>query len=177
MVNTNIKNNNCDFCFPPEKDNQFLLCKTQYWHIYLANNQNYPGRCIISLNRHCSSLSETTEQEILELHKIIQLLENIYKKVLNATNFNWTCLMNGGYSQKPYNPHVHFHFIPRYEAVYPTQNGDFKDINFGHHYSLDDEFQALNYEERIELHQKLKKQINKELNRRKMSNDYVCCFI
>lgn len=164
MMNENLKKNNCDFCYPPKEDSKYLLFKTRFWCVYLANNQNYPGRCIIPLRRHCLSLSEITEQEILELHKIIKLLENIWKKELNATNFNWTCLMNGGYSKKPYNPHVHFHFIPRFEEFYVTENGNFYDTKFGNHYSLDDALQALNDKERIEMCEKIKEQIKLQDN-------------
>lgn len=158
------KQKNCEFCYPPETDERFILFKTQFWCVYLANNQNYPGRCIIPLWRHCPNLSEITEQEMIDLQRISKLLEKIWKSDLGATNFNWTCLMNGGYSKKPFNPHVHFHFIPRFEKPYETTNGDFYDSEFGKHYTLDDVTQALNEDDRLKLCQYLKAQIKAETN-------------
>jgi diadenosine tetraphosphate (Ap4A) HIT family hydrolase len=148
----------CEFCYPPQEDDKYILIDTKYWRIYLANNQNYPGRCIIPLHRHCGNLSEITYQELEDFQMIVKMLETIWREELGATNFNWTCLMNGGYAVKPYKPHVHFHFIPRYDHVYKRDTEDFIDTNFGDHYELSDEFQ-LNVEERAELCARLKKRI------------------
>ena len=135
------KPSNCEFCFPAKENDKYILLDTNYWRIYLANNQNYPGRCIIPLRRHCENLSDISERELHEFHKITKMLEEIWRTKLEATNFNWTCLMNGGYSTKPYIPHVHFHFIPRFDHPYKTSTGDFIDATFGQHYVLSDEYQ------------------------------------
>ena len=158
----NIIPDDCEFCHPPEKDDKYILCDTSYWRIYFANNQNYPGRCIIPLLRHCSSLSDISEREMSEFHDIVKLLERIWKDELGATNFNWTCLMNGGYAKKPYVPHVHFHFIPRYDHPVELSNGQFTDTRFGGHYELSEEFQ-LSLEDREKLCQHLRERILSEL--------------
>lgn len=149
---------NCEFCYPPSEDDKYILCDTTYWRIYFANNQNYPGRCIIPLRRHCANLSEITKSEMEDFYGIVRMLEKIWREELSVTNFNWTCLMNGGYAEKPYIPHVHFHMIPRYDAPFTTSDGEFVDSCFGNHYELSDAYQ-LNDADRMLLCERLKKKI------------------
>lgn len=152
----------CEFCFPPEKDDKFILATTKYWRIYFANNQNYPGRCIIPLLRHCESLSDVTPPEMEELHHIIAVIEKIWREELGAVNFNWGCLMNTAYRQHPYIPHVHFHCIPRYDKPFHTSEGDFTDDLFGSHYTISEEYQ-LPEQDRLEWSTKLKGLVQQEL--------------
>ena len=151
----NEKDSSCEFCCPPEEDNKFIVYESNYWRVYLANNQNYPGRCIIPLLRHCENLSELTDQEWNDFKLIVNKLETGMKNKLGVTNLNWTCLMNGAYGEKPYNPHVHFHLIPRYENEVKTDDGLFKDVCFGNHYTMSTDFQ-LNNEDRIRYYNILK---------------------
>ena len=149
---------NCEFCHPPQEDDQYILLVTNHWCVYLANNQNYPGRCIIPLRRHCSTLAELTEREWLDFHKLVKALETIWREELGATNFNWTCLMNGGYASRPYIPHVHFHFIPRYDKPFETSDGAFVDTRFGNHYELSADYQ-LGAEDRSALCKRLRERL------------------
>lgn len=130
----------CEFCELVEFDNEYYVGETKYWKIYLANDQNYPGRCIIPLKAHRNNLSELTPEEFCDMHTVVGILERISRAVFGATNFNWTCLMNGGYATEPPNPHVHLHFIPRYKHPFATRDGDFIDKTFGTHYVLEGNF-------------------------------------
>ena len=49
--------------------------------------------------------------------------------------FNWTCLMNNAYQEPSPNPHVHWHFRPRYKHAVNINGVEFNDSEFGHHYS------------------------------------------
>ena len=131
----------CEFCELVEYDNEYFIGETKCWKIYLANDQNYPGRCIIPLKTHRNNLSELTPEEFADMQSVVNILESISRKVFGATNFNWTCLMNGGYATTPPNPHVHLHFIPRYKEPLKTRNGDFVDETFGTHYILKGNFE------------------------------------
>ena len=73
----------CEWC--DYKENEWLLYKSSYWSVYLADIQDYVGRCIVVLNRHCSSLSGLDISEWIELKTIIDRLEWIYKEVLGAS--------------------------------------------------------------------------------------------
>ena len=55
----------CEWC--DYKENEWLLHKSLHWSVYLADVQDYVGRCILVLNRHCGSLSELDISEWIEL--------------------------------------------------------------------------------------------------------------
>lgn len=61
-------------------------------------------------------------------------LESALKKSFNATMSNWTCLMNNAYQNEPPNPHIHWHFRPRYNHKVEFAGLTFEDPEFGHHY-------------------------------------------
>ena len=57
----------CEWC--AYKENKWLLYKSLHWSVYLADVQDYVGRCILVLNRHCGSLSELNISEWIEYSK------------------------------------------------------------------------------------------------------------
>ena len=69
----------CDY-----KDNKWLLYKSLYWSVYLADVQDYVGRCILVLNRHCGCISGLNTLEWIDLKTIIDRLEQIYKEILGG---------------------------------------------------------------------------------------------
>lgn len=105
-----------------------------------SKDQRYLGRCVVTLKRHCGDLAELKQEENSDFSKLVCDLESASKKAFNATMFNWTCLMNNAYQKKPYNPHVHWHFRPRYDNEVTFGGMIFKDELFGHHYSRDEKF-------------------------------------
>ena len=153
---------NCEFCELIEYDNEYFVGETKYWKIYLANDQNYPGRCIIPLKVHRNNLCELTMEEFADMKTVVDILEKISKETFGATNFNWTCLMNGGYAVTPPNPHVHLHFIPRYKEPYQTRDGAFVDETFGTHYILQGNF-GRDLRDRSDWAQALKIAFEKEI--------------
>ena len=40
----------CGWCNLTEKEKRWLLADTEYWSIYLADEQDYIGRCLVILN-------------------------------------------------------------------------------------------------------------------------------
>ena len=77
----------CEWC--DYKESEWLLYKSLYWSVYLADVQDYVGRCILVSNRHCGSLSELDIAEWIELKTIIDRLEYIYKDILGAELSNF----------------------------------------------------------------------------------------
>lgn len=126
----------CEWC--DHKENEWLLYKSLYWSIYLADIQDYVGRCILVLNRHCGSLSGLDISEWLELKTImiIDRLECVYKEVLGAELSNWSCLLNNFYKEATPNPHLHIHVRPRYKNAVVINNHAYIDTEFAHHYAL-----------------------------------------
>ena len=68
----------CEWC--EYKGTEWLLYQSLHWSVYLADRQDYVGRCILVLNRHCGSLSELDGSEWMELKTMIDRLEYIYKR-------------------------------------------------------------------------------------------------
>ena len=99
-----------------------MLYKSLHWSVYLADRQDYVGRCILVLNRHCGGLSELDISEWSELKTIIDRLEYIYKEVLGAELSNWSCLLNNFYKEAIPNPHLHIHVRPRYKNAVIINN-------------------------------------------------------
>ena len=62
----------CEWCNLSEEDKKYLLSDTKYWTVYLADEQDYIGRCIIVLKRHCGSLPELKDDEWMELFLLIK---------------------------------------------------------------------------------------------------------
>ena len=126
----------CDWCNLSEEDKHFQLCESKSWAVFLADEQDYIGRCILVLKRHCGSLSELTEEEWDELRRLVCKAEECLKAVLGATLCNWSCLMNSFYKDATPAPHLHIHVRPRYDKPVMINGNTYTDSEFGHHYAL-----------------------------------------
>ena len=87
----------CEWCNLTAKDKQWLLYETVFWDIYLADKQDYVGRCILVLKRHCDSFMHLEDDEWQDLKFVIDITEKIMREVLGAELCNWSCLMNDFY--------------------------------------------------------------------------------
>lgn len=106
-----------------------LLYKSKYWEVvYCDWCQEFLGQCIISSNKE--ALSYLSSEEWQELGKIEKELERVCQKLFNTTMFNFACLMNNAYRDNE-KPHVHFHFLPRYQDIVIIFNKKYKDKHFG----------------------------------------------
>lgn len=112
------------------------MYETAFWSVFLSDEQDYIGRCILVLKRHCGSMSELTDDEWKGLHKLICKVETCLKTVLGATLCNWSCLMNNFYKESEPNPHLHIHVRPRYDKPVVVNGHTYIDNEFGHHYAL-----------------------------------------
>ena len=125
----------CDWCHLSEEDRKYLLCDSGYWSVFLADEQDYIGRCILVLKRHCGSMAELTDDEWKDLLHLIRKLEMCAKTVFGAELCNWSCLMNSFYKEPEPCPHLHIHVRPRYRNPLVINGNTYSDDFFGHHYS------------------------------------------
>jgi diadenosine tetraphosphate (Ap4A) HIT family hydrolase len=125
----------CDWCNPPEEDKKYLLFDSGCWSVFLANEQDYIGRCILVLKRHCGSMAEVTDDEWKDLLNLIRKLEMCLKTVFGADLCNWSCLMNSFFKEPEPCPHLHIHVRPRYRNPVVINGNTYSDDSFGHHYS------------------------------------------
>ena len=127
---------NCVWCNLSEEDKQYQVYETAFWSVYLSDEQDYIGRCILVLKRHCSSMSELNEDEWEDLRKLICKVETCLKTVLGAALCNWSCLMNSFYKESEPDPHLHIHVRPRYDKPVMVNGNIYTDSEFGHHYAV-----------------------------------------
>ena len=126
----------CNWCSLSEEDKHFLLYESNAWSVFLSDEQDYIGRCILVLKRHCGSMAELTDDEWEDLHNLICRVETCLKTVLGATLCNWSCLMNSFYKESAPDPHLHIHVRPRYDKPMMVNESTYIDGEFGHHYSI-----------------------------------------
>jgi len=126
---------NCTWCHFSDADEEYRLYEGEYWIIFLAQEQDYIGRCILVLKRHCGTLSALTENEWTDLFCMIQNVEACLKEVFGADLCNWSCLMNSFFKDAVPDPHVHIHVRPRYSHPVLIGGNVYTDDAFGHHYT------------------------------------------
>ena len=126
----------CDWCNIPEAECRYQLAESDCWKLFLADEQDYVGRCVLVLRRHCDSPAALSDEEWTDLHRMIKMTEKCVKTVFGAELCNWSCLMNSFYKSADPNPHVHVHVRPRYKNPVVINGHEYADAEFGHHYSL-----------------------------------------
>ena len=124
----------CSWCNLTESEKKYLLVDSRYWNVFLADKQDYIGRCILVLKRHCESLAQLNGEEWVELKSLAEKLEAVITKSLGANMFNWSCLMNDFYKSETPNPHLHIHVRPRYNAPITINGKTYNDEEYAHHY-------------------------------------------
>ena len=150
----------CDWCNLSEKDKQFQVYESKSWSVFLSDEQDYLGRCRLVPKRHCSSLSELTDDEWDELHNLICKVESCLMNVLGATLCNWSCLMNSFCKESAPAPHLHIHVRPRYDKPVVLNGNTYTDSEFGHHYAVK-KSGAIPDEDKNEAYSRLKEWLNR----------------
>ena len=150
----------CDWCNLSEEDKKFQVCESKSWSVFLSDEQDYIGRCILVLKRHCGSMSELTDDEWEELRNLVCKIEECLKTVLGAAHCNWSCLMNSFYKAAVPDPHLHIHVRPRFSQPVILNGRTYTDSEFGHHYALN-KSGAIPVEDREEVFSRLKKWLNR----------------
>lgn len=123
----------CEYCLELEEYNfGDFLYETDSWIIFLAPNQSNLGTCVVALKRRERFLNSLNQKEWDEFSEIVNQLEFALKEAFNATMFNWGTLMNSFYLEGTPEPHMHWHFIPRYDHGVEIGGELFEDPFFGY---------------------------------------------
>ena len=150
---------NCVWCNLSEEDKRYQIYETEFWYVFLSDEQDYIGQCILVLKRHCGSISELKDYEWENLRVLICKVETCLKTVLGATLCNWSCLMNSFYKESKPNPHIHIHVRPRYDKPVMVNGHTYIDSEFGHHYAVK-KGGVISDDDREEVFTQLKKWLN-----------------
>jgi diadenosine tetraphosphate (Ap4A) HIT family hydrolase len=129
--NKSKKPKTCEF----STDSSFgeLISETEYWEIFLAPSQRYLGTCVISLKRgEIWDLKDLKTEEWIDFGNLVEAMEIANRKIFNADLFNWSCLKNSVFRKNNPKPHIHWHFIPRYENPIVFEGLEFDDPDFGY---------------------------------------------
>lgn len=106
----------------------------KYWEIYVHENQDYLGRCVVWCKReNALDLTDTTPEEQAELFLVFRDLRGAAEKVFQADWFNYAFLGNE-------TRHLHGHFIPRYASEREFGGITFKDERWGGNYQTNHNF-------------------------------------
>ncbi|TCI36216.1 hypothetical protein EVJ29_06880 [Exiguobacterium sp. SH4S7] len=90
------------------RTNDLLIFESDHWKWCLRPSHPVIGSSILFIKRPCSSLSEVTDEEALDLMNMNRIIEKTLKSKMNFTILNYFVLML-------VDKHFHFHIIPRFE--------------------------------------------------------------
>lgn len=82
--------------------------RTEYWDVVHALDSALPGWIVVAARRHVASLDELTEDEALELGRLLRRVSIALREVTGCVK---TYVMQ--FAEHPQHPHVHFHVVPR----------------------------------------------------------------
>ncbi len=126
----------CNICPLLEHPSHQVLV-TEYWAVNLGKDQLYLGRSFVTIREHKGRLADLGPEEWEDFGNVVHMLENAYKEAFGALPVNWTCMLNHSYKKEPVDPHIYWHVFPRYKDQVMVSGIEFRDDEYGEHYSLD----------------------------------------
>jgi diadenosine tetraphosphate (Ap4A) HIT family hydrolase len=94
------------------------------WALGVNRNQSLLGKIMIFLERPCTSVSEVTAEEWMELHDQIRRTREAIDSLFAPDQYNYAFLMNE-------DDEVHLHVLPRYKRARTWESTTIVDRNFG----------------------------------------------
>ncbi len=112
------KHDGCIFCdFPKEnRDRERLILYRGKKAFVIMNNYPYnPGHVMVAPYRHVANWEELTDEELLEIMKLTQLMIRAIKKAMKPDGFNLGVNL-GRVAGAGIDGHVHLHIVPRWNG-------------------------------------------------------------
>lgn len=112
------KHEGCIFCdFPKEnKDKEHLILFRGKHCFVIMNTYPYnPGHVMVAPYRHVPSLEDLTDEELLDLMKLVRLMIKTIKTAMNPDGFN-VGINLGRVAGAGVEDHVHIHIVPRWNG-------------------------------------------------------------
>lgn len=117
---------------PSDTELQMRILEGKHWFATLRQaDQEYLGTTFVTAKRHVGSLPELTIDEDMEFLDIRNNLITAQMRAFGAKVVNISCLMNEAFRDEEPEPHVHYHFKPRYESPVKFNDEIFEDRQFG----------------------------------------------
>lgn len=92
------------------KINQLLIATVGAWRVSLRPEQPTVGSLVLSLGRKCTSFSDLTEKEAIDLGRAFKLIESKLNNTFQPQKINYLALMM-------LDEQVHYHVLPRYQGI------------------------------------------------------------
>ncbi len=111
-------NEECIFCTLPaeNKDEEnFILYRSDYCFIILNKYPYNPGHLMVAPYRHVANLDELTDEEALDMWRLIRLSILTLRKAMNPEGFNVGANI-GKAAGAGFEGHVHIHIVPRWKG-------------------------------------------------------------
>ncbi|WP_297494911.1 HIT domain-containing protein [Thermococcus sp.] len=112
------KHEGCIFCdFPKEnRDRERLILYRGKHAFVIMNNYPYnPGHVMVAPYRHVANWEELTDEELLEIMKLTQMIIRAIKKAMKPDGFNLGVNL-GRVAGAGIDTHVHLHIVPRWNG-------------------------------------------------------------
>jgi ATP adenylyltransferase len=112
------KHDGCIFCdFPKEnRDKERLILYRGEKAFIIMNNYPYnPGHVMIAPYRHVGNLEDLSDEELLEIMKLAQLMIKTIKKAMKPEGFNMGFNI-GRVAGAGIEDHIHMHIVPRWNG-------------------------------------------------------------
>ena len=132
----------CEICpiieNPSQQDLDFRIHEGDAWRVTLRNDQALLGTAFITLKDHKENLAQLLPEEDEEFTAIRNRLIGAVGLAFSPDVVNLSCLMNLAYRPNgdpnfiP-QPHVHYHFKPRYQTSRTIAGVTFTDPEFGNY--------------------------------------------
>lgn len=96
------------------------IYRTPHWDVVHSYNTALPGWLVLVIRRHITAIDEMTDEEAIELGKLIRQTSAALKEVTGCMK---TYVIQ--FAEAAEHPHVHFHIVPRMA----DQPEDYKSMN------------------------------------------------
>ena len=106
------------------------IVRTPYWDVVHSYNTSLLGWIVLVIRRHIAAIDEMTEEEAIELGKLLRQVSVILKEETGCTK---TYVVQ--FAEAKEHPHVHFHIIARM----PDQPDDHRGPNIFKYLGVPDE--------------------------------------
>jgi len=112
------KHEGCIFCdFPRENrdEERLILYRGEHSFVIMNNYPYNPGHVMVAPYRHVANWEELTEEELLEIMKLSQMMIRVLKRVMSPHGFNMGVNL-GRVAGAGIEDHVHLHIVPRWNG-------------------------------------------------------------
>ena len=106
----------CDVFETPEKDEEkYVLYRGELCYVIMNLYPYNSGHLMVVPHRHLSSLTVMTDDEYLEIMRVIKKCSEALTKTMNPHGFNVGANI-GRVSGAGIDHHIHFHIVPRWNG-------------------------------------------------------------